>query len=1178
MERGGSRRASGARWIGSIAVAGGLLAVAPGARAIEFADGRVQIHGFYEAQLRSLVRDFDYSDDWDLTQWYNVLNIEADVDIAPDGIGPFDLVSGFGRVEVRYDCVWSHACSMFDSVDAYGHRAEKLPNRLIDGRRTGYAFQVPSGDKRHWYGAADRELLGAEFGVPVQFGGLYGATLPGPDGVLGTADDFVNDRANRNPLQVFQVSGFDGLFGVVGPDGVLGTGDDPAPFIFSDLADCRYGSRRVKGQVRGVATQVLVHSVDEDDCRIDPQAFLARKPNPFRGITDFYGNTNTNAVVQVGTDNTTGAPILAPAGDLNDATDGFGSAHLPLRPATVAGKDDKVGEATPRGIWYPNQRLQQLIRDGEFDNFDQNYDEQSELAWNRGASQQDTKELKELYLDLEAFDSRLWLRLGKQQIVWGKTELFRTTDQFNPQDLALGSLTSLEESRIALWSVRGIWSFFEVGPLEDVRLELGANVQDFEPADLGRCGEPYTPLPVCNKTFGLMAHGLVGVAVAGEARPDDIDESAAGLEYGGRLEFRAGRFSFAISDFFGFNDTPYADQIFRYSRNVDPESGRPRADMTALPCPTGAEPGCLIGRDPASGLPSPALLGPGGVLVRPGFPVDAEGPDALNHHSVNQNYFALICSTSIGFNDLDLTACGQSVFNSTNSALTGTPIPIDQVLFDPFEQSISELLANAVAGNANAQTTISEGLAGTFVPFTPLNQDPCDGFLADCVTPGPAGSVALSAGGALTVNQVLTSQQQALFGCGEFYGTNCELHGIDLLNAEASALLQSMFGIEGTPVATDIGDLFDGPYFGDVDEVTLPNGQVVPFFQPGTENFQGGPACTRYENGQTFILPGCRGPGDPGYDVNVDGSNANLFSPLIPGFQLFRSEMAAASQNFVLLLVALSSPTDPANVQVNEFDAADPNRHDGCSFALPTLCSNVSAFNAITGLQRNTVRAGGNRTFGRRDFLWHGGQDLILRYEKRNVLGFSADFAEDYTKTNWGFESTWIKGLPTGNNDEIDGLSRVNTFNVTLSVDRPTFINFMNANRTFFINSQWFLQYIDGYEKGMPSTGPYNFLGILNVSTGYFQDRLLPTVTFVYDVQSNSGAVLPSIGYRFTENFSATFGMAGFFGRFQARPTALTPASLGNRVGPGGYKDHVQNGLAVIEERDEFFLRVRYTF
>jgi hypothetical protein len=607
------------------------------------------------------------------------------------------------------------------------------------------------------------------------------------------------------------------------------------------------------------------------------------------------------------------------------------------------------------------------------------------------------------------------------------------------------------------------------------------------------------------------------------------------------------------------------------------------------------------------------LLGPGGVLVRPGFPTTAVGPDALDFHSVNQNYFALICATSIGFNDLDLTACGQSVFNSTNSALTGNPIPIDDVLFDPFEISISELLANAVAGNANAQTTISGGLAlGAFVPFTPLNQDPCDGFLADCVTPGPAGSVALGAGGALTANQVLTSQQQALLGCGEFYGTNCELHGIDLLNAEASALLQSMFGFEGTPVPNSLGDVFPDPDdpindpggpFGDTD--TLPNGQ--PFFQPGTENFQGGPVCTRTQNGQTFILPGCRGPNDPGYDINVDGSNTNLFSPLIPSFQLFRSEMAAASQNFILLLVSLSSPEDPSAPLINEFDGRNPsvtavngldddgdtlidetdegdpghigpNRHDGCSFPLPTLCGNVSAFSAITGLQRNTVKAGGNRRFGRRDFIWHGGQDVILRYEKRNVLGFSADFAEDFTKTNWGLETTWIKGLPTSNADEIDSLSRINTFNMTISVDRPTFINFMNANRTFFINSQWFLQYIDGYDEAMPSPGPYNFLGILNASTGYFQDRLLPTVTFVYDVQSNSGAVLPSIGYRFTENFSATFGVAAFFGRYMERPTALTPVSLGNRVGRGAYKDHVQNGLSVIEERDELFLRVRYTF
>jgi hypothetical protein len=131
---------------------------------------------------------------------------------------------------------------------------------------------------------------------------------------------------------------------VVGPDGVLGTSDDPAPFVFSGLADCRYGSRRIAGQVRGVSTQVLVHTVDEDDCKIDPTAFLAGKPNPFRGPTDFYGNPNVDSD---GVD-----------GDQNDATGGFGSADLPLRPATRVGNDDDVPPSTSRGIWYPNARLQ----------------------------------------------------------------------------------------------------------------------------------------------------------------------------------------------------------------------------------------------------------------------------------------------------------------------------------------------------------------------------------------------------------------------------------------------------------------------------------------------------------------------------------------------------------------------------------------------------------------------------------------------------------------------------------------------------------------------------------------------------------------------------------------------------------------------------------------------------
>jgi hypothetical protein len=446
------------------------------------------------------------------------------------------------------------------------------------------------------------------------------------------------------------------------------------------------------------------------------------------------------------------------------------------------------------------------------------------------------------------------------------------------------------------------------------------------------------------------------------------------------------------------------------------------------------------------------------------------------------------------------------------------------------------------------------------------------------------------------MNTAFTPAQQALFGCGQFYGTNCELDGIDLMNAEASALLQSLVGIEGTPTDTISLDQYFATGF---------KGSTPNFPQPGTVGFtpHAGPVCTRTVGGQVIILPGCRGPGsaalgiapDPGYDPDLDGTvsiadggqrdlvlpfydSTNSFYLGNPGLgrdsYFFRNEVAAGSFNLMMGLVALSTASDPAAPTIYEFDPGLPLREDGCSFVVPHLCGSVSAFSAITGVQRRDARAGGNR----RDFIWHGGQNIILRYEKRNVLGFSADFAEDVTKTNWGMETTWIEGLPTANNDKRSGISTVDTYNLTLSVDRPTFINFLNANRTFFFNSQWFFQYIGNYNKAMPGNGPYNVLGTFTVQTGYFQDRLLPSVTFVWDMRSDSGAALPEVTYRFTENFSATVGLAGFWGRFQTKKDPLVPASLDNKVGAQSYKSHVQNGLAVVNERDEIFLRVRYSF
>ena len=101
--------------------------------ALEFFDGRIQAHGFAEMQIRVL--DEQFGDNLDLAQWYNVVNLEVEVDALPDGWGPIDLLNAFVRLETRFDCVYSRGCGMMRGADAYGE-AKKVADtavKLADG-------------------------------------------------------------------------------------------------------------------------------------------------------------------------------------------------------------------------------------------------------------------------------------------------------------------------------------------------------------------------------------------------------------------------------------------------------------------------------------------------------------------------------------------------------------------------------------------------------------------------------------------------------------------------------------------------------------------------------------------------------------------------------------------------------------------------------------------------------------------------------------------------------------------------------------------------------------------------------------------------------------------------------------------------------------------------------------
>ena len=258
---------------------------------------------------------------------------------------------------------------------------------------------------------------------------------------------------------------------------------------------------------------------------------------------------------------------------------------------------------------------------------------------------------------------------------------------------------------------------------------------------------------------------------------------------------------------------------------------------------------------------------------------------------------------------------------------------------------------------------------------------------------------------------------------------------------------------------------------------------------------------------------------------------------------------------------------------------------DGENFPVrnPTGCATVSTILSASGQTLPFKKAGGDGRFGRRDFQWQAGQQLVVDYQKRNVFGFALDFAEDVTRTSWGIEFSWIANASISHTNRPDGRSNSDIYVLTVSVDRPTFVNFINPNRSFFINSQMFLRYVPDYHGGSDDyDGNYSafagrWTGLLTFTafTGYFQDRLSPRITFAYAWDTNTAAILWGMGYRFSGNFTTGLSVSHFVGDAGTVQRSYFPALLnGDRrlFGEG------QSGIAAVRNRDEARFTLRYSW
>ncbi len=146
------------------------------------------------------------------------------------------------------------------------------------------------------------------------------------------------------------------------------------------------------------------------------------------------------------------------------------------------------------------------------------------------------------YLDVEK--GPVFLRVGRQVLAWGETDVFRLLDNINPLDNGFGGfLLALDERRVPINMVRANYHFASIGPLNDAFVEAFAA----ESTPIGNLpgippGSPWEP-------GGL---GYPNPAIRTVVKKPNSED----IRFGGRFVFNALDATFTLAQYWTYLDTP----------------------------------------------------------------------------------------------------------------------------------------------------------------------------------------------------------------------------------------------------------------------------------------------------------------------------------------------------------------------------------------------------------------------------------------------------------------------------------------------------------------------------------------------------------------------------------------------------------------------------------------------
>lgn len=178
--------------------------------------------------------------------------------------------------------------------------------------------------------------------------------------------------------------------------------------------------------------------------------------------------------------------------------------------------------------------------------------------------------LREFYVDATVplkSGNEIAFRFGRQQVVWGRTDLFRVLDVVNPMEFSRNNLyDEFEDSRIPMGILTAEWRAGATNVFEDINLQLLWKWEKPRPHSLGQGGAPYAILGAGNLFRSLNNCWENGCTVGNFPAPGvvvDFPSRSIGIrdvqtrdwgdqEFGARLEgvFKGIGFSFNVLSYY----------------------------------------------------------------------------------------------------------------------------------------------------------------------------------------------------------------------------------------------------------------------------------------------------------------------------------------------------------------------------------------------------------------------------------------------------------------------------------------------------------------------------------------------------------------------------------------------------------------------------------------------------